>query len=111
MKTHVHAHSRSLTNRAAWASMMDSKLHTELHTLQPDMTKKYARHRIEDPSHFDKLRTKDIGRKGHTKIILGRVKGTNTWKPQSVLVTREDYAKGERVTLQHGRPKIINIRR
>ncbi len=41
------------------------------------ITKNYKRTRVKSPKKFDKrsIRTKDVGRKGHTKIIVGCPKG------------------------------------
>jgi len=63
------------------------------------LTKRYARYRQIDPEKFipGSFRTHDIGRPGHTKRIAGRLKSTGKWATQSMLVSREDYAKGLRL--------------
>lgn len=50
-------------------------------------TKNYTRIRIEDPKHFKKrsFRIIDPGRKGHTKLIIGRLKGSNKTRVQALL--------------------------
>ena len=63
-----------------------------------EITESYARHRIEDPSEFQKgsFRTQDIGREGHSKRIAGKLK-TGKWATQSILIKRQDYEKGLRL--------------
>ncbi len=61
------------------------------HHMKVDLTKKYARFRQFPPSRFSKFRTVDIGRKGHTKIIIGKEKKTGKWETQSMLMDRKDY--------------------
>lgn len=65
---------------------------------RPHFTKKYVRYRIQDPKKFQKgsFRTVDVGRKGHTKIIVGRPKGKTTTKVQAVIISRKDWDKGYR---------------
>ncbi len=64
------------------------------------LTKKYARIRIKNPKYFDKksLRTKDIGRKGFSKLIIGCKRGkfkkgrcTIGTQTQAVLLSRKDF--------------------
>lgn len=59
------------------------------------LTKNYARYRLIDPKKFiaGSLRTHDIGRKGHTKRIAGRLKSTGRWTTQAILILRDDYRK------------------
>lgn len=59
-------------------------------TSKVDATPNYFRFRQESPSKFRKgtLRTKDIGKKGGLKIIVGRPLGRKKTKVQSVLVER-----------------------
>lgn len=63
------------------------------------LTKNYARYRLIDPGKFvpGSLRTHDIGRKGHTKRIAGRLRSTGKWATQAILIAREDYRKGMRL--------------
>jgi hypothetical protein len=58
-------------------------------------TKHYARERLRNPSEFQKssFRTYDVGRKGHTKIIIGKLKSTGKWRTQAVLHSRKDYER------------------
>ena len=80
---------------------------------RPHFTKKYARYRIKSPAKFKKssFRAHDIGRPGHSKRIAGRLKKTNRWRTQSVLVTRKDYRAGKRVKKIRGRPVIFKLKR
>lgn len=66
------------------------------------VTKRYKRMRIKSPKYFDSksLRTKDVGRKGFTKIITGCKKGKYDAKKkrckigtetQAVLMSRKDF--------------------
>lgn len=66
---------------------------------KPHFTKRFARYRIENPNKFIKssLRTHDIGRKGHSKRIAGRLKSTGEWKTQAILIAKSDYMKGLRL--------------
>jgi len=77
------------------------------------LTKRYARYRIRNPKRFirSSLRTHDIGRKGHSKRIAGRLKSTGRWATQTILVTRKDYKKGVRVRTRNGRTVIYKIKR
>lgn len=67
-----------------------------------EYTKRYKRVRIKSPKYFDKksLRTKDIGRKGFTKLIVGCKKGFYDAKKkrcrrgtetQAILLNRKDF--------------------
>ena len=73
------------------------------------ITRNFARYRLRDPKDFEKLRIKDVGRKGHTKFILGKVKGRNEWKIQAILISIADYKKGMRVRMNKGRPIIVKM--
>lgn len=55
------------------------------------LTKRYARYRQVEPSKFIKgsFRTLDVGRPGHTKLIIGRLKGKKTTTVQSILKERK----------------------
>lgn len=72
-------------------------------------TRRYVRFRIRSPRRFKRssFRTQDIGRKGHSKRIAGRLKSTGKFATQSILVTRKDYRKGFRVRRKGGRPAIM----
>lgn len=58
----------------------------------------YHRIRVADPKKFVKgsFRTHDIGRKGHSKRIGGKLKSTGKWATQAYLITKEDWASGYR---------------
>ncbi len=58
------------------------------------VTPTYFRARMKDPKEFKKgsLRTHDIGRKGGTKLIIGRPHGMTTTRTQSVLIERPKKA-------------------
>jgi hypothetical protein len=75
-----------------------------------ELTENFARYRIRSPKDFveGSFRTDDIGRKGHSKRIAGRLKGTNKWATQSILIDRSDFAKGTRVRNRMGRPVILH---
>jgi hypothetical protein len=61
-------------------------------------TKNYARYRIIDPDKFESrtFRIIDPGRKGHTKLVVGKIKKDHKWKTQAVLISKKDYNKGIR---------------
>jgi hypothetical protein len=63
------------------------------------LTKDYARYRIRDPGDFipGSFRTQDIGRKGHTKRIAGRLKRSGKWATQAILIDINDYMAGMRL--------------
>jgi len=63
------------------------------------LTKRYARYRLKSPSKFRKgtFKTLDVGRKGHTKIIIGRPRGKETTEAQAILISRKDYDNGMRL--------------
>jgi hypothetical protein len=74
------------------------------------LTKQYARYRLRDPREFSAFRTKDVGRVGHTKIVVGKLRKGGQWVTQSILVNRNDYEKGLRVAFtQTGRPVMMRI--
>lgn len=65
-------------------------------------TKGYKRIRVESPRYFDKrsFRTKDVGRRGFTKIVVGCPKGKYDskkgkckvgTKTQAILLNRRDF--------------------
>ena len=71
-------------------------------------TKRYARHRLQSPIRFDprSFRTVDVGRKGHTKLIVACPKGEYVGgrcrvgtQTQAILYTRvkSHSRKGRRV--------------
>ena len=55
-----------------------------------DVTKNFRRFRQRYPKDFeeDSFRTIDPGRPGHTKLVIGRLKGEKTTTVQSVLEER-----------------------
>ena len=55
---------------------------------------KYLRIRVRSPSAFVKgsFRTQDIGRRGHSKRIAGRLKTTGRWATQNFLIQKSDAA-------------------
>jgi hypothetical protein len=73
------------------------------------LTKRFARYRIKNPSQFKKstLRTQPLGTHG-TKRITGKLKQSNKWDTQAILIPRKRYKAGERVTMVHGRPNITH---
>ena len=56
------------------------------------MTRRFERHRIRNPDEFIKgsFRTQDIGKKGLSKRIAGRLKKTGRWATQSILISRQE---------------------
>jgi len=58
-----------------------------------ELTKKYLRIRIADPKRFSKIRTDDIGRKGHSLRLAGVNKKTGKWETQAWLIDRKDIEK------------------
>ena len=65
----------------------------------PHFTGGYARYRVRSPSDFQpgSFRTVDPGRPGHTKLVVGRLRGQSTTATQSILISRADYDRGYRV--------------
>lgn len=61
-------------------------------------TRRYERHRIRSPKQFKKgsFRTHDIGRKGYSKRIAGRLKSNDKWATQSLLVSHKESPKMKR---------------
>lgn len=55
-------------------------------------TRRFDRLRVREPSVFIKgsFRTHDIGRKGFSKRIAGRLKSTGRWATQSILVSHDE---------------------
>lgn len=53
--------------------------------------------RIDDPDVFDVIRTKDPGRIGFTKILVGRKKGQKTTRAQAVLFDKTDFGRTEAI--------------
>src|SRR3990172_8321490 len=76
------------------------------------LTENYARYRLREPNEFVKssLRTHDIGRKGHAKRIAGKLKRSGKWETQAVLIARQDYAKGLRLTKKGKGWKLESVR-
>ena len=58
-----------------------------------ELTKKYLRIRVKDPKRFSKIRTDDIGRKGHSLRLAGINKKTGKWETQAWLIDRKDIEK------------------
>jgi len=58
-----------------------------------ELTKKYLRIRIADPKRFSKIRTDDIGRKGHSLRLAGINKKIGKWETQAWLIDRKDIEK------------------
>jgi len=56
---------------------------------------KYVRFRVREPTAFKTgtLRTHDVGRKGHSKRIAGRLKTSGKWATQAFLVAKRDFAQ------------------
>ena len=57
-----------------------------------EITKRYERYRIRHPREFIKrsFRTHDIGKRGYSKRIAGRLKSTRKWATQSLLISHEE---------------------
>jgi hypothetical protein len=53
---------------------------------------RYLRIRVRKPTDFKpgSFRTQDIGRKGHSKRIAGRLKGSRKYATQAFLVNKKD---------------------
>jgi hypothetical protein len=53
---------------------------------------RYLRIRVRKPTDFKpgSFRTQDIGRKGHSKRIAGKLKRTGKWATQNVLIKKQD---------------------
>jgi len=58
-----------------------------------DYTANFERRRIRDPNLFAEFKSKDIGRKGFSYIVLGRLKGTNKWVTQSLRIHKMESPK------------------
>jgi len=58
----------------------------------PHFTDKFERWRIREPSEFIKgsFRTHDIGRKGFSKRIAGKLKKSGKWATQAILISRAE---------------------
>lgn len=58
----------------------------------PHITEKYVRVRVRPPESFIKgsIRTHDIGRKGYSKRLAGRMKKTGKWATQEFLIARNE---------------------
>ena len=56
------------------------------------VTERFERHRIRDPNDFieGSFRTHDIGKRGFSKRIAGRLKSTGEWATQSLLISRDE---------------------
>lgn len=59
---------------------------------KPHMTANYERWRIRSPKAFKagSFRTHDIGRKGYSKRVAGRLSRTGKWATQSLLISRSE---------------------
>jgi len=70
------------------------------------MTGQYARIRVREPGSFipGSFRTHDVGRKGHTKRIAGRLESTGDWATQSWLIPKKEFseAKLKQLKLRRG---------
>lgn len=77
-----------------------------------DVSKDYARVRLKDPKLFEKgsFRTVDVGKKGRTKIVVGRLKGRRTTTRQSILIPRDEFSE-DRVKNFKLRGNQVRIRR
>lgn len=64
-------------------------------TRKADLTKGFVRFRQEDPKKFKRFRVIDVGRPGHTKLVIGVLPSGKT-KVQSVIVARKDLFKKRR---------------
>ena len=75
-------------------------------------TKGFARYRVKSPTAFKptSFRTQDIGRKGHSKRVAGRLKKTGRWATQALLIKRSDFEAGLRVQKVGKTFKIVKPR-
>lgn len=64
-----------------------------------DITNKYLRIRVRDPKSFSKIRTDDIGRKGHSLRLAGLNRKTGKWQTQAWLVSKKDIKNKDIRTL------------
>jgi len=64
-----------------------------------EITDKYLRIRVRDPKKFSKIRTDDIGRKGHSLRLAGLNPKTGRWETQAWLVDRKDIKNKDIRTL------------
>lgn len=64
-----------------------------------ELTNKYLRIRVKSPKKFKKIRTDDIGRKGHSLRLAGVSKKTGKWETQAWLVDRKDIKSRDIRTL------------
>jgi len=55
-----------------------------------DISPSFIHVRVRNPHLFSKFRTKDVGRPGHTKIIVGKLR-TGNWTVQKYLLSRKDF--------------------
>jgi hypothetical protein len=65
-----------------------------------EQTARYVRIRVRNPRQFiwGSLRTHDVGRRGFTKRIAGRLKRSGRWATQAWLISREEaYLKGNTI--------------
>lgn len=70
-----------------------------------DETKRYVRVRIRNPSEFRKnamklkgggrstFATKDVGRTGYTKLVVGKPKGQTRTRTQAILYSKKDFGR------------------
>ena len=82
----VRAHRRRGTHGVRAHNRRKGKVH---------YTENYERHRILEPRFFVRgsLRTHDIGRRGYSKRIAGRLKMNRRWATQSLLISRKEPPK------------------
>lgn len=66
-----------------------------------EITDKYLRIRLKDPKLFSKIRTQDVGRKGHSKRLAGYNRKTKEWETQAWLINRKDLKSKD--------PKAYNL--
>lgn len=76
------------------------------------MTERYERRRIRSPNQFihGSFRTKDIGHKGGTKLVVGRLR-TGKWATQSLLIGRGEPEAKKRELRKEARYMIKLARR
>lgn len=58
-----------------------------------ELTKRFLRIRVKPPGRYKKIRTDDIGRKGHSLRRAGLNPKTGRWETQSWLINRKDLEK------------------
>ena len=80
----------------------------------PYKRSRYKHIRVKSPKVFKSgsLRTQDIGRKGHSKRVAGKLRTNNRWATQKFMILKEDWGKPSTKRLMsqiRSRHKILKI--